>query len=201
GPPPFDALGKEKVTPTATMMHIFKRSCPKSDNHSQGMSSASPVARNDGEGRMDVANGSTAPPSTFDGSPTSKKTIASPSPMDVCADKLPSAPTRTSDDQIEDSNKSRPPGPPPSGLEWQKAQQQEQPSLKPMQMKVRLSFRTDIGGMGENQDSCFIWRHEGSGTVVIGVFDVSKTEKKKKETKRLLQVLQRCRAVETGLAE
>lgn len=38
--------------------------------------------------------------------------------------------------------------------------------------KVRLSFRTDIGGMAENQDSCFIWRHEPSGSFVIGVLDV-----------------------------
>ncbi|CAM9856321.1 unnamed protein product [Scytosiphon promiscuus] len=46
-----------------------------------------------------------------------------------------------------------------------------QPALKPMQMKVRLSFRTDIGGMSENQDNCFIWRHEPSGSFVIGVLD------------------------------
>eukprot|EP00904_Undaria_pinnatifida_P008547 jgi/Undpi1/4822/HiC_scaffold_19.g08175.m1 len=45
------------------------------------------------------------------------------------------------------------------------------PALKPMQMKVRLSFRTDIGGMSENQDNCFIWRHEPSGSFVIGVLD------------------------------
>lgn len=44
-------------------------------------------------------------------------------------------------------------------------------ALKPMQMKVRLSFRTDIGGMSENQDNCFIWRHEPSGSFVIGVLD------------------------------
>ena len=39
--------------------------------------------------------------------------------------------------------------------------------------QVRLSFRTDIGGMSENQDNCFIWRHEPSGSFVIGVLDVS----------------------------
>ena len=38
--------------------------------------------------------------------------------------------------------------------------------------QVRLSFRTDIGGMPENQDNCFIWRHEPSGSFVIGVLDV-----------------------------
>ncbi|CAM9709405.1 unnamed protein product, partial [Phaeothamnion confervicola] len=38
-------------------------------------------------------------------------------------------------------------------------------------MKVRLSFRTDIGGMHENQDDCFVWRHPSSGSVVIGVLD------------------------------
>eukprot|EP00752_Nemacystus_decipiens_P005815 g5260.t1 len=48
---------------------------------------------------------------------------------------------------------------------------ESQPALKPMQMKVRLSFRTDIGGMSENQDNCFIWRHEPSGSFVIGVLD------------------------------
>lgn len=40
--------------------------------------------------------------------------------------------------------------------------------------QVRLSFRTDIGGMSENQDNCFIWRHEPSGSFVIGVLDVSR---------------------------
>jgi hypothetical protein len=41
----------------------------------------------------------------------------------------------------------------------------------PMSVKVRLSFRTDIGGMSENQDDCFIWKHEPSGSLVIGVLD------------------------------
>lgn len=45
--------------------------------------------------------------------------------------------------------------------------------------QVRLSFRTDIGGMSENQDNCFIWRHEPSGSFVIGVLDVSRTEASK----------------------
>ena len=27
--------------------------------------------------------------------------------------------------------------------------------------------------MSENQDNCFIWRHEPSGSFVIGVLDVS----------------------------
>ncbi|KAG5188671.1 phosphatase 2C-like domain-containing protein [Tribonema minus] len=40
-----------------------------------------------------------------------------------------------------------------------------------MSVKVRLSFRTDIGGMSENQDECFVWRHEPSGSLVIGVLD------------------------------
>ncbi|CAN0167741.1 unnamed protein product [Ascophyllum nodosum] len=51
------------------------------------------------------------------------------------------------------------------------SQPQPQAGLRPMQMKVRLSFRTDIGGMPENQDNCFIWRHEPSGSFVIGVLD------------------------------
>lgn len=28
--------------------------------------------------------------------------------------------------------------------------------------------------MSENQDNCFIWRHEPSGSFVIGVLDVSR---------------------------
>jgi serine/threonine protein phosphatase PrpC len=40
-----------------------------------------------------------------------------------------------------------------------------------LHMRVRLSFRTDIGGMGENQDDCFIWKHEKSNSVVMGVLD------------------------------
>lgn len=34
-----------------------------------------------------------------------------------------------------------------------------------------MSSRTDIGGMSENQDDCFIWHHEQSGSIVFGVLD------------------------------
>ncbi|CAM9769578.1 unnamed protein product [Ectocarpus sp. 4 AP-2014] len=73
-------------------------------------------------------------------------------------DEVPAA-----DAEMGDRPLARPLAPPPPP--------QPQPALKPMQMKVRLSFRTDIGGMSENQDNCFIWRHEPSGSFVIGVLD------------------------------
>ncbi|CAM9333460.1 unnamed protein product, partial [Ectocarpus sp. 12 AP-2014] len=77
--------------------------------------------------------------------------------------RVPSADDETpaADAEMGDRSLARPLAPPP----------QAQPALKPMQMKVRLSFRTDIGGMSENQDNCFIWRHEPSGSFVIGVLD------------------------------
>ncbi|CAM9130983.1 unnamed protein product [Chrysoparadoxa australica] len=41
----------------------------------------------------------------------------------------------------------------------------------PIHLNLKLSLRTDIGGMVENQDDCFVWRHGSSGSVVIGVLD------------------------------